>query len=199
MASEVEIANMALTKLGAARITSLTEASKPARSMAAIFNMTRQAEIRKYRWAFALQRASLPALSAAPAWGYARAYQLPADYLSLVVVGRFQAVPALDDYVNGDNAMWSVESGQILTDLGAPLSIRYVRDVTDAGSFDPLFCQSFAAMLAYIACEEITGSNQKRDTAAADYKMAVRDAVRINAIERAPSSIQDDSWMVGRL
>lgn len=199
MASQIDICNLALKKLGAQRITALTDNVKQARTLSDIYEIERQAELRKYRWSFAMKRALLPALVDKPAWGYGLAFQLPADYISLVQVGQFQTVPALDEYVGRDNAMWSIESGQILTDLGAPLSIRYIRDVTDPSDFDALFAQSFAAHLAYVACEDITGSSTKRDAAAADYKQCIRDAVRINAIERPPSSVYDDSWIIGRL
>lgn len=199
MASQTQIVNLALTKLGQGRITAITDDSKAARAMNAVYDLEKLAELRKYRWSFALKRATLPALSTAPAWGFNYAYQLPSDYVSLIQVNDYFSVPALSDYVNSDDSLWSVESGQIFTDLGAPLKIRYIRNVTDEGDFDPLFVQSFAAHLAYVTCEEITGSNQKRDAAAADYKQCIKDALRVNGIERPPMSTADDSWMMGRL
>lgn len=200
MASQVDIANLALTMLGnASRITSLTENSKAANAINAVYDMCRLAELRAYRWAFAIKRATLPALASPPAWGFGNAFQLPTDYLSLIQAAEILAIPALSDYSNSDNAQWAIESGQILTDLGAPLPIRYVRNVTDEGEFDPLFNMAFAGRLAATTCETITGSNTKRQLAQAEYKDAIKSALRINAIERAPSSIADDSWLVGRL
>jgi hypothetical protein len=198
-ASQIQIINLAIHKLGAGRITALTDGSKPARVMTDIYDLVRQAELRRSRWNFSIARASLGALAAVPAFGFGYAYQLPADYLSLIQAGDTLAAPALSNYVTDDNSQWSIESGQILTDLTAPLRIRYVRNVTDETQFDALFVMALAARLAYEACEEITGANTKKDAAANDYTEALKQAVRANAIERAPVAIADDSWMVGRL
>lgn len=199
MASKVQIVNLALRKLGAGRITAITDETETARVMSDIYELVRKAELRRGLWGFSLKRDALPALAQAPSWGFAVAYTLPADFLRLVQVGDLYSVPALDNYVNADNSLWAVESGQLLTDLGAPLKIRYVRDVTDETQFDPLFCMSLAAKLAYEACEQITGSNSKKDAAASDYGEAIKQAIRANAVERPPTSIADDSWLVGRL
>ena len=61
MSSKVEIGNLALTKLGAARITSFADDSKQARALSAIFDPMRDAELTLHPWSFAILRASLPA------------------------------------------------------------------------------------------------------------------------------------------
>ena len=106
MAGKVEIANRALTKLGAERILLLTDPSKEARVMNAMFDTVMDAELRRHRWKFALKRATLPALVATPEWGYAYAYQLPSDFLALVQVNEY--------YLRGlkQKTLWTVESGQ---------------------------------------------------------------------------------------
>jgi hypothetical protein len=199
MASQVEIANRALTKLGAARITSLTDNSKAARAISAVWDTVRRSELRKRNWSFALRRASLPSLADAPAWGFAVAYQLPPDFLRLVQVSDVFIVPGLTDYRQGDDSAYAIEGNQLLTDFPAPLKIRYVMDVTDPGSFDALFVESLAAKLAYETCYEINQSNQGREAAAQDYKAAISDAMRTNAIEKPPQGLPDDSWVLGRL
>lgn len=200
MASRVDIANLALTKLGSAsKITSLTDNSVAARAMNGVYDITRKALLRRYHWSFALTRAALPALATAPAWGFAKQYQLPADYLRIVQVNDVFAVPALNDYIDGDTSAWSIESGAILTDFGAPLKVRYVRDVTDEGTFDALFVSAFAAKLAAEVCEQITQSNTKKQGALADLKDALRDAVMTGAIEKPPTAIADDSWITARI
>lgn len=199
MASQTEIVNRALTKLGAARITSINDSNKSARVMNAIYDTVRKAELRKRLWGFALKRDSLAKLADAPAWGFGNQYQLPTDFLRLVQVNDIFIIPAIAEYTTQDNSAWAIEGTAILTDFDAPLKIRYIRDITDSGLFDPLFVESFAAKLAYEACEEITNSNQKRSAAEKDYTTAVREAAMTNAIERPPQGIPDDSWMVGRL
>lgn len=199
MASQVEICNRALTKLGAARITSLDDANKSARAMAALWDTVRRAELRVRNWSFALRRALLPALSAAPAWGFARAFQLPADFLRLVQVNDVFVAPGLADYRSGDDSPYAIEGMSLSTDFGAPLKLRYIADVTDTAAFDALFVEALAAKLAYEAAYDINQSNQGREAAAQDYKQALLNASRANAVERPPQGFPDDSWMLGRL
>lgn len=199
MASQVEICNRALTKLGAARITSIIDASKSARCMAALWDTVRRAELRKRNWNFALARTSLPSLSTAPAYGFANAFQLPADFLRLVQVSDIYVIPGMTDYREGDDSPYAIEGQQLLTDFSAPLKLRYVKDVTDPGTFDALFVEAMAAKLAYEGCYEITQSNQGREAAAQDYKFTIAEAARANAIEKPPQGLPDDSWVMGRL
>ncbi|VVE74073.1 hypothetical protein PCA31118_04674 [Pandoraea captiosa] len=199
MASQTDICNRALTKVGAARITNINENSKPARVMSALWDTVRKAELRRRFWKFAIVRTTLPALSEKPAWGYNTAFQLPADFLRLVQVNDTFAVPAMTDYRDQDDSAYQIEGSQILTIFNAPLKIRYVQDVADPGKFDALFVEALASKLAYEACEEITQSLSKRQQAAEDYKQAMRDATLAGAIERAPQGFPDDSWMLIRL
>jgi len=192
MASKVEIANRALTKLGAERILLLSDPSKEARTLNSMFDTVFDAELRRYRWKFALKRDSLPALVAEPAWGYLYAYQLPADFLALVQVN--------DIYVRGlkQKAPWSVESGTILTDYEAPLKIRYIRRISDITLADPLFVEVLACKLAMEACETLTQSTQKRQLAGEEYRFAVSEAVRMDAIENPPDELPWGSWFDSR-
>lgn len=200
MASQTAIANLALTKLGSAsKITSLTDNSVAARAIYGVYDIARRALLRRYQWSFAITRASLPALAAAPAWGFARQFQLPADFLRIVQVNDVFAVPALNDYVDGDTSAWAIEGQLILTDFSAPLKIRYVRDVTDESTFDALFVMALASLLAYQTCEQITQSNSKKQAAMVEMKRAIGDAVTTGAIEKPPQGITDDSWIVSRI
>lgn len=199
MASQVEICNRALTKIGGARITSMADASKGARVMSALWDTVRRAELRKRFWSFALRRASLPSLGSAPDWGFALAYQLPSDFLRLMQVSDIYLAPGLADYREGDDSAYAIEGLTLATDFPAPLKLRYVADITDPGAFDALFVEALSSKLAYEACYDIAQSNQGREAAAQDYKLAVTEAARANAIEKPPQGFPDDSWMLGRL
>lgn len=199
MASQTEIVNRALIKLGAGRITSMTDSNKSASVMSSIWDTVRRSELSKRYWTFSLSRALLPALADAPAFGFGVAYQLPSDYLKLAQVGDQYIAPGLADYRTMDDSPWAIEGGILMTDFGAPLKLRYVRDVTDSGLFVPQFVDVMAAKLAYEACYAITQSREGQQTAMQDYKQAVREAAAANAIEKPPQGMLDDSWMLGRL
>lgn len=192
MAGKVEIANRALTKLGAERILLLTDLSKEATTMNSMFDTVMDAELRRHRWKFAIKRATLSALVATPEWGYAYAYPLPADFLALVQVNEY--------YLRGlkQKTLWTVEGGQILTDLPAPLKVRYIRRVDNMALLDPLFVEVLACKLAYEACETLTQSAQKRQLAGEEYRFSVSEAVRQDAIENPPDELPWGSWLDSR-
>ncbi|KAF7958212.1 hypothetical protein AWV80_01185 [Cupriavidus sp. UYMU48A] len=190
MASQTEICNRAVTKLGAARITSITENSKSARVMNALWDTVRKAELRRRIWTFATVRTTLPEVTPQPEWGYGHGYQKPSDCLRLLQIGQTFVVPALTDYRDQDDSAYQLEGNLILTDQNAPLKIRYIRDITDPGLFDALFVETMASKLAYEAAEEITQSLSKKQQAGEDYKQSLRDATATGAIERAPQAFR---------
>ncbi|WP_038855167.1 hypothetical protein [Bordetella trematum] len=191
--SLVDIANRALTKLGAGRIISLDDDSQASNTLSSMFGIVRDAELRKNLWHFSKARAELPAISSAPLFGFSHHYQLPADFLRLIEVnGRgCRARPQLD-------AWYSIEGGRILINQAGPLRIRYARRVEDPNLFDALFVEALACKLAFEACETLTNSNSKKQMAADEYAVAVADARRMNAIERPAQAVSDDTWLESR-
>lgn len=196
MASTTQIANQALTKLGAARITDLADISqKNARTLNAIYTAKRDAELAAAPWTFAIKRASIPASTTAPDFGWAYSYPMPTDFLRLVQVG--------DAYVfyETDEALFSVESDPatgrqaVLTDSASPLQIRYVYRVTNPGLHPALFDEALACRLAAEACEDITQNLSKRQAAWEEHKQALRAARRVNAIEQPPQRNPNGSWV----
>ena len=199
MAGQIEIVNRALFKLGALPLASMGDNNKQARIMGGLWDTVRRAELRRHLWSFALRRTTLPALAAAPAWGYPQAFQLPADFVRLAQVNDLLVSPSETDYRTFDDSPYAIEGSTLLTVFPAPLKIRYVFDVTDPGSFDALFVEALAAKLAYEACEGITQANEKKNLASEDYKAAIRSAAMVAAIEKPPQGIADDAWMTARL
>lgn len=193
MASQVSIVNRALIKLGEQPILSLTDNVKQARTMAALFEDTRDAELRAHRWKFAMRRTQLPALVEAPDWGYQLQYELPADFLGLVQVNEIYLRAGTKQ-----RAPWAIEGRRLLTDIAAPLAIRYVARVDSTALFDPLFVDALACRLAMEACEAQTQSDTKFQRVAAMYDTALKLAVRQDSVEAPPDELPDGSWLESR-
>lgn len=199
MTSQVGIVNNALIKLGEQTIISIDDDTNAVRTMKAIYEKVRDAELRQNRWNFSMKRASLSALTDAPAWGYDYHYQLPSDCLRLDMIEDSYVVQNLDVYRQDENLFYRIEGRKILTDVEAPLNIRYIYRVEDTNEYDALFVDTFAARLAYEACERITQSSQKKQIAWNEYLMSLRQSVKVGAIEMPPVPMPDDSWFMGRL
>ena len=190
---KTQIANYALSKLGEEPVLLLTDDTKPARLLNRIFDQVRDAELRRSRWKFSLKRAQLVALVSAPDWGFAKQYPLPADFLSLVQVNDIYVRP-----LSKQRGPWSLEGGLLLTDIPAPLKVRYVAQITNTGLFDPLFVEALACKLAMEAGETLTQSETKRARAADEYKYALSEAQRQDAIETTPDEMPWGSWLDAR-
>lgn len=209
MASDTDIANLALVTIGAARIMALTENSKNARELNAIYSFYRESELRAHNWGFAIRRVKLPALAEIPAFGFQFYYQLPPDYLKLIQAGAFSPGLSTTDYrafpeqpyaIEGNKIAWNPLGARAVsaTSTPVPLPIRYIAKITDPTMFDALFVTAFAARLAMQLCEQITGSTEKDRLAASMYQQAIADALKTNAIEKPPSPPPDDSWVMVR-
>lgn len=185
MASEVSICNSALQKLGAARITSLTEDSRNARACNACYSEMRDAELRAHAWNFSKGRVVLAADTDAPPFDFDYAFTLPADCLRPLPPARTD----LD---------WQIEGGQILTNDGDSINLVYVKQITDVGLMDPLFRDLVACRMAMQMCEEITQSNAKKPAIQDMYKMSAAAARKANAFERISDEPPDDTWDTAR-
>lgn len=199
MASEVDVANRALTKLGAARITALSDANKQARAVDSMFDIVRDALLRSHVWSFAVKRATLDVSETTPDWGYAYQYDLPADYLRLVQVNDTYLGPSLADFRNDATADYMLEGNVIMTDIADTLKIRYIFQETDTTAWDSTFVEAMACRLAAELAEDLTQSNTKRDAAWKEYDMAIRTAIRSGAVEQQAQEMPDDAWMLSRI
>lgn len=192
--SRVAIANLALQKLGAKRISSLTEDSANARSMNAAFDLMRDAELQRYTWGFAKRRASVAADADQTTWGQWNRFSVPGDFLCLI-----------RDDETGQAVDWRIESGEegtgkfIVTADASPLEFPYIARIEDAGQYDPLFVEALACRLALQTCQEITQSTAKEDRIQVQYDTAIAEARRINAIEKPAQDFPEDDWLNARL
>lgn len=198
MTSEVSICNGALTMLGSDLIIALSDDNKRGRVLNSIYARVRDAEYDRHRWRFTFQRASLPELSTTPAFDFSHQYQLPSDYIRLVNGGDILSIPDQSDYRTYQGEDWSIEGGMILSFRTAPLRIRYIARITDTALMPPSFAEALSARLAFEACEALTQSDTKKSTVWAQYRNALKEAIRAKALEAAPQSIADDTWVTAR-
>lgn len=199
MSSVIQIANRALTKLGSARITSIDDDVKAARSVKSCFEDLRDDELRAYRWQFAMKRTSLAALATAPAFGYLYQYQVPSDFLRIDMCDDRYPSTIMDNYIGTEYLDWILEGNKILTDIDAPLKLRYIARIEDPNQWDVNFREALACRIAAELAEDLTQSNQKRQLAWEEYKIAINKAIKSNSIEKLPVMPPDDQWVVGRL
>lgn len=185
MPSSVDICNRALSRVGEARITSLTEDTKQARACNSAYALVRDEVLRAHPWNSAITRASVAKLSDAPVFGYDNQFQLPSDCLRMVEI--FDS-----------RLPWVVEGRKLLCDEGSPISIRYVRREEDTNQFDAMLVSAIAARLAVELCEELTQSNTKRERALVEYQHILSRAKMADGQEQSPMPLEEDDWINAR-
>lgn len=173
MASDVEIVNNALVKLGEATLLSLSDDSPAGRIAQRTFFDIRDALLREFPWNFATTRTTLAAEVTPPAWGFSRSYPVPADFLRLLEIDNPQNFP------------FQLEGGKILTDLSSPISIRYVKRVEEADAMDVAFREALAARLAAEWAEALSQTTTLTDQMQALYTRKLAQA-------RAADGQEDD-------
>jgi hypothetical protein len=199
MASQVAICNLALTKLGSYRITSIDQNTEPARVLSSMWDMVRDDELRDHLWNFSIERTSLAALASTPSWGFDLEYQLPSDCLKVIQVGQYYPGGDIVDYVGSSTAPYKIEGRKIRTNDTAPIKLLYVKRITDTGQWDAGFVNVFACRLALESCERITQSTAKMASIEKQYKMALIKAGVADATENPPEELADSSWLMSRL
>jgi len=206
-ATILECVNRALTKIGADRISSgefATPSNKNSREAAAMYQMVLDAELRKNTWRFSVGRLTLTASILTPAFGYSTAFEFPSSTvpLRLIQVGDYYPGAEIIDYVGGETADYVYEGGVISINDAGPIRVKYVgraSNTTIIPPFDALFAEAYACKLAMELAEVITASDAKRERASREYREAIMEAIRTNAIEAPPNKLADDSWILSRL
>lgn len=145
MASEVSIANLALSRQGQrANISSLNppEGSSFAETMALFLPLVRDRLLQEHNWSWATKRSTLASTTVPAtmtAWEYA--FALPSDYLKAQ-----RLLP--EEATNDDQGVaYKIESGVLYTNEPSPTLVYTFRQ-TDPTKWSPAFCNAAADWLA---------------------------------------------------
>lgn len=182
--SDVAIVNLALSKFGEKRISSLTDNTPEARQLNAIYTDVRDQLLDMHPWRFAIKRADLGLLAETPLYGYAYQFQLPADTIRVLSTEN--------------DVEFSIEGDKLLTD-GTTVKIAYIARITDASKFPPHFVMAFAALLAVEVAIPQTHSNTIREQLEKAFFVTLRKSQHIDSQGRGtPQTAQADTWVNAR-
>lgn len=188
MTTETDIINRALDILKEAPISSVNDARPIAMWMKRNFDVTRDALLEESEWNFAIKRYALPEASPAPAFGWKRAFTVPAETIRVIPLT-----------LNGDSEGYpiphEVENGQILTNADAPLKVRIVTRVEDYGRYPATFQTALSARLAMGCAHWLTGKTNFAQIATALYREALDKAWLSDAIQGTSPRAADDEWV----
>jgi hypothetical protein len=181
--NDTEICNLALAEIGDTySITDINETSNQAAVCRRFFSHTRDLLLREHPWNFARQLSDLSALASAPAFGWDYQYQLPTDFIRLIEFNGLDAWQTEDAYQLGSGP----EGGTVLLSDDETASIVYIKRVTDANLFDPLFADAFALKLASRIANKLTKDESVKDRLVRQAEFALAKAKQTDANETRP-------------
>jgi len=184
-ASDVEIANSALAKVGAEPITSLADNSRRARLINGQYEKIRDKLLRSHPWNFAMKRVTLTPNGNTPTFEYEQEFDLPADYL--------RGVREEDKTID-----WKIEGGKLLANEQT-FNLLYISKVTDPTMFDASFDELLSLKLAYEISYPLVQSNTLKRELGEEYKRELRDTRSFDAQEGKPERLEAELFLNSRL
>lgn len=193
--SNVDICNIALTvHLGGKPISSFNDPGKEALLARTTYIETRNEVFRAHPWNCATKRASLLANATAPIWGFDYAYEIPNDCLRVLEV--LDETGSSGAYREGYD--WQLEERNIVTDLTAPLYIRYIFENTVVTTYDAEFIKALSYKLAHEWVEPLIKAANLKDEMEDHYKQVLASARATDGQEGSPKKVEAFSWLAVR-
>lgn len=185
MASVISICNKGLRYLGGEEILSLDQESRGARLCSQYYAEVRDELLEEHHWNFAGRYVALALLPQVPLFGYARAYQLPADCLR---VRKMR-----------DDADFEVVENRVLYTDAAPAEAVVTIRVTDPTKFPALFAEVLARKLAAELAVPLMNSSKLEQSMMTKYVNALERAKQMDASEGASDPEESNDWVRARL
>ena len=192
MASETDIANVALRLVGGTRITSLTQGTPNANAVQDLYSTIRD-ELMEFPWNFATKRVELAKSTTAPGFGYDNAYALPSDWVFTISVhDNDESVGTIDfrhEQVGAQNV--------IATDVNSVFLV-YTYKEQDPNIMTPSFRKALSSALARDLAITVANSNVLEDQLG---KRATKDLARaksLDAMGSFPEPRPRGSWANSR-
>lgn len=176
----LEIYNMALLKLGARPLTSLSDDSTEGRLVKALYQTSFKYVLSAYPFTRARTRAKLlPDGDGDPVFGWLYQYNLPNKLLYLLEV-----------YDKNDYRVYDfqIEGSKILTDYETEIRIVYIQDISTDNKTNPQLAEAIACWLAYQASMRLRDDRDPNVKAQLlnEYQRALSAAKASDSKENAP-------------
>lgn len=192
MASQVEIANMALQMLGESRILRVDDTTESGRTVKTFWTTAVQKMVEDHHWNFAIKRTDqLSAEATVPLYGFDYSYPLPADCLLILDVNDdSDVIYQIETNTTGDKVLLTDED---------EVYVRYIYNVTQTGRFSANFTIALATLLAAFMAYKITGSSTDEKRMWEMYTFHKPKAEIVNAREQQPMTTENtSSWITSR-
>jgi len=194
MSSKTEICNLALSRFGGGKITSLDDGTETARLLDLNYNNCLETTLRDFPWNFARKIQEL-ALTDDTTPGYDYVYQYPAYCVNVLRV-----------YYENNARMNEKSEFKIITNgnekfIACDIPNAYVEftyKVTSPDIYDASFVKALSYILAAEVCNAKSGNAQKAAEMLQKYQMTIATAEHEGAVENNIAFEWPTSYITGR-
>lgn len=172
-----DIANLALSAIGARRIGNIDAEDSPEAAACRLhYSLVRDSLLREYQWNHSTARAALSQRSTPPPAEWDSACQLPSDCVRFIrISGTSQHTPHRE---------FSIEGRTLLTKGLETVEIVYITNSTPVPHWDPLFTKALSLSLAAEIGNDIKSSAAESQAALNKFRnLALRSATNVDAKE----------------
>lgn len=180
MTSQVQICNLALSRLGASTITSLTDNTTEAKLCNTFFTDLADEVMVEGSWSSTITRASLARTTNTPAFGYTYEFQLPVDPKCLKVL-------SIDEEQSG-SVDYRIEGDKLLSNEST-MKIRYIARLTDTEDWDAFLQRAFISRLASELAYPLTGDARKAEAEFERYQLFVQQGLAQDGQQGSKDSV----------
>lgn len=195
MPDQTEIANRALSRIGAARIISFASATTTeGRAVQSAYDMVRDEVLSEYPWNRCTKYASLPADAVIPAAEWDLQYPLPGDFLRVTEVDPPQTSSDFPEWTEGAHQDTGIPV--LLCDLESPLVIRYIFRQAE-GFWSAGLAMAVAARLSIEIFADVTGGvATKRQALWEEYRSEILPrAMQADGLSQSGALLAEDPWV----
>jgi hypothetical protein len=180
MASKVQICNMALSRLGASTITSLTDNTTEAKLCNTLFNDLADRVMIQGSWATTIKRVVLAKTTTTPTYGFSSEFQLPVDPKALKIISIDEDIPGSIEY--------KIEGDKLLSDEAA-MKIKYVAQLTDTQDYGPALTEAVEVLLTSYLAIPIAGDRSLAEKLRQEYVQIVSHNLAIDGQQGSKDTV----------
>lgn len=185
MSSQVEICNMALSRLASRRIISLGDNTIESKTLSAIYNQVAKYVMARAPWPSVRYRATLAQTTDMPAFGFNYEYQLPTNPKCLRVLRLNEDKLGTIDF--------TIERDRLLTDESS-VSILYLGFITDTEAYDIYLEEAIMLRLCYEMTYSSSGQYQVAAAVRKEFREEFEDLVNMATSQYSSSELPSDTF-----
>lgn len=180
MSSQVQLCNLALSRIGGSTITSLSDNTNSANLCNTFFDDLADEVMAEGSWTSTIRRAVLARTTTTPAFEFTYEFQLPVDPKCLKVLSINEDIPGTYEY--------KIEGDKLVTDSDA-ISIRYIARLTNTSDWDIFLQRAFVTRLAAELAYPLTGDKDKAKFEFDRYQLQVAEGLALNNQQGSKSMV----------